>query len=384
LSRRLAAISLGLAFLFIGARVETARRPQYGGTLRLEIGATVNSLDPLVPSVSPAEKAAKDQLDALLYDRRDADDKLTGAGPFRIGEWGPGKHLMLLANVDCPAGRPFVDSIEIQMGRAARDRLVDLELNKTDFAEIPPELARRAAERGVRVSMSQPEELLALAFIAGRPPADDAQIREAIAHSIDRAAIVNFLLQKVGEPAGGLLPQWSSGTAFLFPTARDLLRAKEQWSEIAPAPKILLGYDSGDALEQSIAERIAVNAREAGITLATQAAPITGPAAANVPGSLDARLIRIRMVSPRPAAALRSFLHALGPTVPTDESPLSEAAPAGDIYTRERAVLESYRIIPLVRLPQVYGLGARVRDWKAPAPGEGWPLAEVWLERERR
>jgi hypothetical protein len=384
LSRRLAVISLGLAFLFIGARIETARRPQYGGTLRLEIGATVNSLDPSVPSASPAEKAAKDQLDALLYDRRDADGALSGAGPFRIGEWGPGKHLILLANLDCPGGRPFVDSIEIQMGRVARDRLVDLELNKTDFAEIPPELARRAAERGVRVSMTQPDELLALAFIAGRPPADDARIREAVAHSIDRAAIVNFLLQKVGEPAGGLLPQWSSGTAFLFLTARDLLRAKEQWSEIAPAPKILLGYDSADPLEQSIAERIAVNAREAGIALATQTAPTTGPAAAKAPGSLDARLIRIRLVSSRPGAALRGFLHALGPMIPTDESPLPEAASAEDIYRRERAVLESYRIIPLVWVPQVYGLGPRVRDWKAPAPGEGWPLADVWLERETR
>jgi len=35
-----------------------------------------------------------------------------------------------------------------------------------------------------------------------------------------------------------------------------------------------------------------------------------------------------------------------------------------------------------VWLPQVYGLGARVRDWEAPAAGEGWPLADVWLEQE--
>ena len=61
------------------------------------------------------------------------------------------------------------------MGRAARDRLLDLEVDKADFAEIPPEEARRATERGVRVSTSQPEELLAIAFVAGRPIAEDAR-----------------------------------------------------------------------------------------------------------------------------------------------------------------------------------------------------------------
>ena len=120
-------------------------------------------------------------------------------------------------------GRPFVDSIEITMGRAAHDRILDLELNKTDFAEIPAEDARRAAEHGVRVSRSKPDELLALVFTGGDEPARgkpvSAKVREALALSIDRAAIVNFILQKEGEPAGGLLPQWSSGTAFLFSTA---------------------------------------------------------------------------------------------------------------------------------------------------------------------
>ena len=40
----------------------------------------------------------------------------------------------------------------------------------------------------------------------------------------------------------------------------------------------------------------------------------------------------------------------------------------------------SHRVVPLVWLPQVYGLSARVRNWKAPGPGETWPLADVWLD----
>ena len=45
-------------------------------------------------------------------------------------------------------------------------------------------------------------------------------------------------------------------------------------------------------------------------------------------------------------------------------------------------MVNSYRVVPLVWLPEVYGLSARVRDWKAPEAGEGWPLADVWLEQE--
>ena len=85
---------------------------------------------------------------------------------------------------------------------------------------------------------------------ADSPANRNPRLREAVAQSIDRAAIVNFILQKTGEPAGGLLPQWSSGTAFLFPTATDPARAKELWSQIAPATKLVLGYDSADPLEQ--------------------------------------------------------------------------------------------------------------------------------------
>jgi hypothetical protein len=41
-------------------------------------------------------------------------------------------------------------------------------------------------------------------------------------------------------------------------------------------------------------------------------------------------------------------------------------------------------MIPLRWLPQVYGLGSRVRDFKPPAADDRWPLADVWLEGESK
>jgi ABC-type transport system substrate-binding protein len=389
LSRRLAATSLILVVVLTALPARTARRPRYGGTLRVEMSATIASLEPAVEAPTSEQAAAKSQIDGLLYDHRDADGTFSGErgnGPFRVTAWEPGKRATLEANNNFREGRPFVDSIEISMGVTTHDRLLDLQLNKADLAEIPPQDARSASERGVRVSISKPDELLALVFnTADSSTSRKASVREAVARSIDRAAVVNFILQKTGEAAGGLLPQWSSGTAFLFPTTTDPARAKELWSQISPAPKLVLGYHSADPLEQSVAERIVVNAKEAGISITAQA--IQNSAANSAPvrsqaSHVDVTLLRWRMPSPRPEDALRDIVLVLnaGPLAGVNSTPFPDSASPQDIYNQQRAILDKFTVVPLVWLPQVYGLSARVRDWTVPGPGEQWPLADVWLD----
>lgn len=369
------------AALVSADRMDSSRRPRYGGTLRVEIGAVIHSLDPVGTTSDAAEAVAKDDIGALLYDQRNPDGTfagVAGSGAFHIAQWDSGKHLTLAANENYRGGRAFVDAIEIEMGRPARDRLLDLEVGTADFAEIPPEEARRAAERGVRVSASRVDQLVVLVFTAGHTVSEDARAREALSRSIDRAAIVNFILQKEGEPAGGLLPQWSNGTAFLFPTGMDAAGAKELWSQISGSSRIALGYDSGDSLEQAIAERIAVNARDAGIALSAEAIPV-GTAS---PANYDVRVLRLRIKSSRPRDALVGFTATLGPAAGLDSTPLPAAASLEQIYGRERDIVSTYRVVPVVWLPQVYGLGSRVRGWEPPVAGEGWPLGNVWLEQE--
>lgn len=369
------------AALASAGRMDSSRRPRYGGSLRVEIGAVIHSLDPVGTTSDAAEAVAKDDIGALLYDQRNPDGTfagVAGSGAFHIAQWDSGKHLTLAANENYRGGRAFVDAIEIEMGRPAKDRLLDLEVGTADFAEIPPEEARRAAERGVRVSASRADQLVALVFTPGHTVSEDAHAREALSRSIDRGAIVNFILQKEGEPAGGLLPQWSNGTAFLFPTGTDAAGAKELWSQISGSPRIALGYDSGDSLEQAIADRIAVNARDAGIALAAEAIPV-GAASS---GNYDVRLMRLRIKSSRPRDALASLTATLGPAAGLDSTPLPIAASLEQIYGKERDIVSTYRVVPVVWLPQVYGLGPRVRDWEPPVAGEGWPLGNVWLEQE--
>jgi len=86
------------------------------------------------------------------------------------------------------------------------------------------------------------------------------------------------------------------------------------------------------------------------------------------------------MPSPLPSVSLTSFADTLGPTTGIEVNPVPEDASPEDIYNCERSIISSGRVAPLVWLPQVYGLSARVHDWKQPAAGGSWPLADVWLD----
>lgn len=374
LSLFLAASSVALAAL----PAFTARLPRYGGTLVLDIGAAVNSTDPSAMPANSDGAAAKEQIDGLIYAQRDSDGTFTGAGPFRVQSFTPGHEALLAANEQFDGGRPFLDMIQIEMGRPLQDRLIDLQIGKADVAEIPADQARAAAESGIRISRSQPDELIALVFNSKRSAASDSRIRKAIALSVDRDAIVNFILQKTGEPAGGLLPQWSSGTAFLFSIEADPVQAKQLWSQVAAPPTISLGYDSGDSLARSIAERIGVNAQGAGISMRVESLSTD----ATKKTSVDARVVRLQMPSAVPRVTLSRFLDALNPLPGLDvkAATLGDSTDPQQIYNTESAIIGGYSVVPIAWIPRVFGLSGRVRDWTTPGPGNNWPLANVWLD----
>ncbi len=299
-------------------------------------------------------------------DGADSGEQLLGTGPYRLAEWQPGHRAVLSANDEYWGGRPFLDTVEVTMGRGFREQIMDLDLGKADAIEITPDQGRRAQQDGRRIELSAPLELIALQFVPGRPATEDAHLRQAVALAIDRVAINNVLLQRQGEPAGGLLPQWLSGYAFLFPVTADLAQARE----LRPSgyAQLTLAYDAADPLARVIAERIALNARDAGLLI--QLAGNGGNSSA------DARIARFRLDSGDPAAALGGLASALEPA---ELVRISDAASPEALYLAERALVDEFRVVPLVHLPEVYALAPRVRNWQEPQSG-GWPLGSVWLD----
>jgi hypothetical protein len=122
-----------------------------------------------------------------------------------------------------------------------------------------------------------------------------------------------------------------------------------------------------DPAMRPIAERIALNARDAG--LAVSAAP--------QPASADVALVELRIATEDPSKALAQVATALAlPAPPHGDSPEQN-------YAAERALLEGFRVIPLVHLPDVYGVGPRVKGGRGITPLGERRFENLWLEGAR-
>jgi len=294
-----------------------------------------------------------------------------GTGAFLVAEWQPGKLLKLAANEESWAGRPFVDAVEIEFGKSLRDQAIALELDKTDVIEAAPQAESGSQRRST--SSSLPVELLALVFSANSK-AQDPRLREALALAIDRKPIQSVLLKGAGEPAASILPNWMTGYSAVFSAQANPQRARTLLAD-SRQPALNLSYDPRDPQAQLIAERIALNAREVGITVQV-----------SLSGAEDIRLMRVVLPSPDPVTSLGEAARQLG--LPQPGFP---ATPRGnsldDLYQAERSLLDGYAVIPLFHLPVASAASARVRDWEPGRSGDwnesGLSLADVWLADSR-
>jgi peptide/nickel transport system substrate-binding protein len=422
--RRIAALSAVVALGATIATLDAARRPHYGGDLRIETRASLTDLDPTDWDTDASSVAARTQIAPLVYEtlirldqhgqpqawlatswnhdrdnkrwifstrhnvffhdgskwsppggaiempddrpidqilrdlarRRNAivqrapDGSRVGTGPFRVAQWTPGRSGRLVANDAYWGGRPFLDSITIGMGRSLGEQASDFQLGKADAVEISARDLRSPRQNGSTFA-TRPVETLALRFEPGRVP---DRVREAVALSIDRITIRDVLLQKQGDAAGAVLPQWLSGYSFVFPSARNIARARELASPGGSGP-LAFDYDRQDTVIRPIAERIAVNANEAGVTLRNSLNN-----AADAPA---VRLIRLPITASDPWIALGDIATLLKVALPEN---------AVDPYEAEKALIGSFQVIPIVQIPQAWLLSTRVRNWPN--------CADTWLD----
>jgi peptide/nickel transport system substrate-binding protein len=294
--------------------------------------------------------------------RRSEGGTLVGTGPFHIRDWQPGKKLSLAANEDYWDGRPFLNGIDIELGKSGRDQMMALELGNAELIELPPDQARRVAGEGRRVVSSPALILLSLRFSREVQSADEAKVRQALALSIDRNSIRNVVLQGAGEISGAILPDWLSGYAFVFPAMQDLERARQLRSEVKTIPAWTLGYDANDQLARLIAERVALNAKDAGLTI-----EVTPSANANL------RLERSALASLNPWVALDAAAPGAGVPISATSSDSVD-----DLFKREGSLLAKELLIPLFYLPATSALSPMLENWSQHRDGT-IDFEDLWL-----
>ena len=219
---------------------------------------------------------------------------------------------------------------------------------------------------------------MALAFEPPLATSASAAVRRTLASAIDRAAIARVVLQGRAEAAHALLPQWVSGYApFVF----DGKAAPLPRSAVAALPAnrrtLALRVTPSDPVAQAVAQRIAVNARDAGFAMTVQAPAGLGP-------RFDLRLVRLSFRAGGPPQVLSDLMAGFGPRILTLLGRITRpdaGASLEDVLLTERALLAADIIVPVVHVPELYATGLRVQSWNGPAvlPSGAWNLANVWL-----
>lgn len=142
-----------------------------------------------------------------------------GIGPYKFVSWQPGQPFVMEAFDGYWAGRPAVDRLVFRPIPEASTRLAELLAGTVDIIAAPnyddlKQIDGNAATR-VEAAPGRRTVFLNMDHIAGLEPLQDARVRQAIAHAVDRQLLIDTLLGGYGEPLATL---WRSDMFGYDPT----------------------------------------------------------------------------------------------------------------------------------------------------------------------
>lgn len=156
-----------------------------------------------------------------------------GSGPFEVVDWPDDNRLVLRRRSDGQL-------LEFVRVREPTVRVLKLLRGEIDLlqGDVPHELIGWAEQRGgVRVERAAGTTVAYLGFNLEDPVVGDIRVRRAIAHAIDRDAIVRHVLGGAARPAESLLqPTHWAGAPGLAPITFDPDRARALLAEAGHGP----------------------------------------------------------------------------------------------------------------------------------------------------
>jgi peptide/nickel transport system substrate-binding protein len=136
----------------------------------------------------------------------------TGTGPFTFGEWERGQSVTLNRYDDYWGDKAKLDEVIIRTiddGNARRQALVNGEIDGYDL--VAPGDLKGLEEDGFTIANRDPFNVLYLAFNQAVPELQDLKVRQAIAHAIDKEAVVSQSLPEGSEVAVTFQPEAVAG-----------------------------------------------------------------------------------------------------------------------------------------------------------------------------
>ncbi len=202
--------------------------------------------------------------------RTDLAVRPVGTGPFRFGEWRPADRLILhrQGGYYLP-DRPRVERVVFRFIPDPAAQLAALRAGDVDLiTEVSPEIAfALAANPAFRVVSGPSNVVQVMATNTARSPVDRLAVRQALAHAIDRRAIIDQVFFGFGTPIGSHLtpavPYYADMT-WVYPY--DPVRARHLLAAVgASGLSLKMVLPSNYAQHVRTGEFIAAQLREVGV-----------------------------------------------------------------------------------------------------------------------
>ncbi|HMQ30036.1 MAG TPA: ABC transporter substrate-binding protein [Chloroflexaceae bacterium] len=321
---------------------------------------------PYASIVSPAAVAAAGEQFA---------QQPVGSGPFKLKSWEPGVAITLERNEAYAwappmvenRGAPYLDTVVFKVVPDAATQLAAFQAGEVDlmFLNQPDHITRMRGDANVVLEPVNFNGLAYLGFNCARAPFDDARVRQALAHAIDKVALVEAALGGEGAPAfapmattllgfdaalqAGELAYDPARTAALLAEAGFAKGADGVWArDGAPLALTLLTFTR--APNQDVATVIQAQLKAVGVPVAiTQLdAPAAGKAAVEGQYDLlvwrydsnDSDVLNLNLNSQRIGSTNRVFY-----SNPEVDALLNAAAQELDAEARARLYVDAQRLI---------------------------------------
>ncbi len=199
-----------------------------------------------------------------------------GTGPFKFVEWIEGERVVLARNDDYWNGPAQVEQVVFRGIAEPTARLAELQAGTIDIAVLLSVDDLQTVENDPNLISAIPSSELNVGYLAmhqATEPLDNVLVRQAIAHAIDRVAIIEAFYGGLGVPAYAFIPASMAGQGDPWPYDYDPERSRELLAEA--------GYPNGFTTQfwympvsrpyypapQPIAETMASYLADVGITV---------------------------------------------------------------------------------------------------------------------
>lgn len=150
--------------------------------------------------------------DAVIVSEKNAATNGTnpvGTGPYNFVEWVKGDHVTLAANPDYWGQKPGIETATIKFISDPTAAVASILAGDVDYFggfPAPEVLDQIKADSRFQVVVGATNGETVLAMNNGKAPLDNIKVREAVAHALDRTAIIDGAQFGYGTPIGSFFP----------------------------------------------------------------------------------------------------------------------------------------------------------------------------------